>query len=267
LSWPSLADHWIIVMRIKLGTIEAIFRYPVKSMRGERLEAAMLGWHGIDGDRRFAFRRIDAPGGFPWLSAGRLPDLINFTPLPRDDGNADAPPTHVLTPEGERMELMGKDLAATVSRRHGHPVEMMQLKHGIFDEAAISVIAAGTVAEICRLGGVRPDVRRFRPNILMRTAKDIPLEEDQWVGGMLTFGEGDAPPAVSVTMRDLRCVMLNLDPDGGKPSPEVMRAAVRANDNNAGVYGAVTRTGRIAVGQTIMLRAEGAATRLAEGVA
>jgi uncharacterized protein len=136
------------------------------------------------------------------------------------------------------------------------------MKHGVFDEADVSVIAAGTVAEICRLGGVEADARRFRPNILLSTATGVPFEEDQWVGGVMTFGEGEAAPAVSVTMRDPRCVMLNLDPDGGKTSPEVMKAAVRGNDNNAGVYGTVTRAGRIAVGQAVMLHAVGAANRL-----
>lgn len=253
-------------MPVVVGHIEAIFRYPVKSMRGEPLGAATLGWHGIEGDRRFAFQRMEAPGGFPWLTAGRLPDLLNYAPLPREDGNADVLPTHVLTPDGERMELMGEGLAAEISRRHGHRVEMMQLNHGIFDEAAISVIAAGTVAEICRAGQVARDVRRFRPNILVRTARNAAFEEDRWVGATLTFGEDDAAPAVAVTMRDPRCVMVNLDPDGGKPSPEVMKAAVRANENNAGVYGVVTRAGRITVGQAVLLHAVGAAKRLPEGV-
>jgi len=128
---------------------------------------------------------------------------------------------------------------------------MMQLKHGIFDEASISVIAAGTVAEICRLAGKSVDVRRFRPNIFVRTASAVPFEEDQWVGGVLTFGEANDAPAVNVTMRDLRCSMVNFDPDGGSPAPEVMQAAVRANENNAGIYGTVTRIGRLAVGQRI----------------
>jgi hypothetical protein len=55
-------------------------------------------------------------------------------------------------------------------------------------------------------------VRRFRPNVLLRSSRAVPFEEDEWVGGVLTFG--DDGPAVSVTMRDVRCVMLNLDPDG-----------------------------------------------------
>jgi len=53
-------------------------------------------------------------------------------------------------------------------------------------------------------------------------------------------------------MRDVRCVMVNFDPDGGSPAPEMMKAAVRANRNNAGIYGTVTRIGRLAVGQTIL---------------
>jgi uncharacterized protein YcbX len=63
-------------MRIEIGHVEAIFRYPVKSMSGEQLEAAELGWHGLVGDRRLAFRRMDDRSGFPWLTASKLPDLL-----------------------------------------------------------------------------------------------------------------------------------------------------------------------------------------------
>jgi uncharacterized protein YcbX len=96
-------------------------------------------------------------------------------------------------------------------------------------------------------------MRRFRPNIVVRSTRAVPFEEDTWVGGVLAFGEADDPPAVTVTMRDLRCVMVNIDPDGGSPAPEVMKAVVRANQNNAGIYATVTRIGRMAVGQTIVL--------------
>ena len=68
-------------MSIKIGEIEALFRYPVKSMSGEPLDVADLGWHGLDGDRRLAFRRADDLGGFPWLTATKLPELILFAPL------------------------------------------------------------------------------------------------------------------------------------------------------------------------------------------
>jgi uncharacterized protein len=60
---------------------------------------------------------------------------------------------------------------------------------------------------------------------------------------VLSFGEGDDAPAVAVTMRDERCSMVNLDPDSARSAPEVMKAVVRVNENTAGIYGAVTRSG------------------------
>lgn len=240
-------------MPIEIGKIEAIFRYPVKSMRGELLEAATLGWHGLEGDRRLAFRRRNERGGFPWLSAGKLPDLISFTPLRREDGNGDGLPTHVRTPAGEEIPLFSEALAKEVESRYGAPVQMTHLKHGIFDEASISVISSTTVQEISRLAKRSADIRRFRPNILVRSIRAVPFEEDRWVGGVLTFGDADDAPSVTVTMRDLRCAMVNIDPDNASIAPEVMKACVHANENHAGVYGTVTRAGRLTVGQTIIL--------------
>ena len=241
-------------MLIEIGHIEGIFRYPVKSMAGERLETADLGWHGIEGDRRMALRRKDDRSGFPWLTASKLPELILFAPVRRDECAQGELPTHVRTPDGAELPAFGDGLAAEVERRYGAPVEMLQMKNGIFDDASISVIASDTVHEIGRLAGQSPDVRRFRPNILVRLPKPLPFQEDEWLGGVLTFGEGDDAPAVSVTMRDVRCSMVNLDPDSARSAPEVLKAVVRAHQNCAGVYATVTRTGRLDVGQAIFLR-------------
>jgi MOSC domain-containing protein len=242
-------------MLIEIGRVEAIFRYPVKSMGGEQLEVANLGWYGLEGDRRLAFRRMDNRSGFPWLSASKLPELLLFAPQRREDVAQGDLPTHIRAPDGKEMPVFGEDLAAEIGRRHGTPVQMMQLRHGIFDEASISVIALDTVDEISRLAGRSPDVRRFRPNVVVRLLRPAPFQEDEWVGGVLSFGEGNDAPAIAVTMRDERCSMVNLDPDSATPAPEMLKAVVRANQNTAGVYGTVTRIGRLAVGQTILLRA------------
>jgi uncharacterized protein YcbX len=242
-------------MLIEIGHIEAIYRYPVKSMGGERLESAKLGWYGLEGDRRLAFRRVDDRSGMPWLTASKLPDLLLFAPHRREDGAQGDLPTHVRTPDGEEMPVFGEDLAMEIELRFGAPVQMMQLNHGIFDEACISVIASETVREIGRLAGRSLDVRRFRPNVVVRLVRPVPFQEDEWLGGVLSFGEGDDAPAVTVTMRDIRCSMVNLDPDSASSEPEVQMAVIRANRNQAGIYGTVTRIGRLAVGQTLFLRA------------
>jgi uncharacterized protein YcbX len=221
-------------------------------MRGERLEAAHLGWHGLEGDRRLALRRVDAGGGFPWLSATKLPDLLRFSPLRRGDAAEDGLPTHVRTPEGEEMAVFGPELAAEVGRRHGSPVQMMRLDRGTFDEASISVITSATVGEIGRLAAKPSDVRRFRPNILIASLRSVPFEEDDWVGGVLSFGESGEAAAIGITMRDERCSMVNLDPDSAHPAAEMLKAIVGVRDNQVGVYGTVTRRGRLAVGQPVL---------------
>jgi len=132
---------------------------------------------------------------------------------------------------------------------------MMQLKHGIFDDASISPIASDTVREIGRLASQNPDVRRFRPNVAVSLLRSTPFQEDEWLGGELSFGKEEHAPAIAITMRDVRCSMVNFDPDTANAAPEVMRAVVRANQNNAGVYGTVTRIAQLRVGQTVFLRA------------
>jgi MOSC domain-containing protein len=82
-----------------------------------------------------------------------------------------------------------------------------------------------------------------------------PFEEDRWVGKVLEFGSDGTGPAMSVTMRDLRCVMINLDPDTAEANAEVMQAVIRMNENYAGIYGTVVRTGELRVGQVVGLRA------------
>ncbi|MFW6206957.1 MAG: MOSC domain-containing protein [Gemmatimonadota bacterium] len=241
-------------MTIEIGQVEAIFRYPVKSMAGERVEATQLGWHGIQGDRRLAVRRTQERSGFPWLTASSLPDLLLFTPLRHDDGVEGDLPTHVRTPEGNELAIFGEELSAEIERRHGAPVEMMHLRDGIFDHADVSVITTATVRAIGEAAGKGTDVRRFRPNIVVRLLRSIPFQEDDWPGRVLVFGEPDNGPRISVTMRDARCSIINLDPDSAHSAPEVLKAVVRANQNNAGVYGTVIRAGQVATGQTIHLQ-------------
>ena len=234
----------------EIGRIEAIFRYPIKSMRGEALETGRLGWHGLDGDRRLALQRLDDPSGFPWLTASSLPELVVFTPECRD-GDL---PTHVRTPDGSEMPAFGDELAMDITRRCGKRVQMMHSRNGIFDDAHVSLIASDTVTEITRIAGVPSDVRRFRPNIVVSLENAGPFREDSWIGWSIQFGEGGDAPAVAVTMHDVRCAMINIDPDTAQRSPEVLKAAVSANNNNAGVYATVTRTGTLTVGQRLFLR-------------
>jgi hypothetical protein len=222
-------------------------------MAGTATESALLGWHGLDGDRRFAFRRLGDDSGFPWLTASRLAELLLYHPFGLDESTGEPLPTHVRTPAGTEVELRSAELQSDVAERFGSGVVLMKLKHGIFDEASISVISLATLAGIGREAGVDLDRRRFRANIVLETGTPEPFLEDGWVGGTLVFGDKEPRPAVSVTARDVRCMMVNLDPDTGAQDARVLKAVVRLNQNNAGAYGTVVQTGTIFVGQPVSL--------------
>jgi uncharacterized protein YcbX len=237
----------------ELGHVCELVRYPVKSMAGTATESAFLGWHGLDGDRRFAFRRLGDESSFPWLSASRVPELLLYHPVGLDESTGEPLPTHVRTPAGKHVELRSAELQSEIAERFGSGVELMNLKHGIFDDASASVISLATIAGIGGEAGVSLDRRRFRANILLETRDLAPFLEDGWVGGTLVFGDSEPRPAVSVTMRDVRCVMINLDPDTGLQDKRVLKTVVRLNKNNAGVYGTVVQTGTIRVGDPVSL--------------
>jgi hypothetical protein len=233
-------------MAIELGRIHALFRYPVKSMAGEERHTAGLGWYGIEGDRRFAFRRMNVHSDFPWLSASRLPELLLYKPMQTS-------PVTVCTPEGRELELHSEELRAEISNRHGAEVQLMQLKQGIFDETSISLISLATIRRIEQESGRSLEILRFRPNIVIETLNDEPFGEDHWVGQRIIFGTDTDVPSVHVVMKDLRCVMINLDPATAQADRRVMESTTRLNQNYAGVYCTVTNTGVLEVGQKLSL--------------
>src|SRR5581483_1994530 len=236
-----------------IGRICDVVRYPVKSMAGTALESAHLGLHGIAGDRRFAFRRVDDKGGFPFLTAGKFPAMLAYQPLVKSETNGEPLPTHVRTPSGAEVELRSEALRDEIASRSGHNVELMMLRHGIFDDGQVSLISLATIAGIGREAGMELDRRRMRANIILETEETATFHEDAWVGATLVFGEGPDAPAVGVTARDERCAMVNFDPDTGEQDARVMKAVVRMNDNYAGVYASVIRPGTIHAGQSVHL--------------
>lgn len=236
-----------------IGQVREIVRYPVKSMAGIALESAVLGWHGLAGDRRYAFRRVGIDNGFPWLSASRLSELVLYHPVGLDESTGEPLPTHVRTPDGDLLGLGSAELQAELAGRVGSGLELMRLRHGIFDEAPVSVISLATMAGIGREAGLDLDRRRFRANIVVETTSSEPFLEDGWVGSVLVFGDGDPSAAVSVTLRDLRCGMINLDPETAEKDMRVMKTVVRLNENYAGVYANVVRTGTIRIGDRVSL--------------
>jgi uncharacterized protein YcbX len=233
---------------MQVGTVAELWRYPVKSMRGERLDAADVSWHGVAGDRRWAFVR---PGlersSFPWLTIRELPEMARFVPAFTEPGRPEESPTLVRTPEGEELDVTDPALAA----RLGDGVRLMKQQRGIPDTAPLSLLTTATIAGLGDLVDARLDVRRFRPNLLVEPTGGTPFPEDGWVGAVLRIGEA----RMRIDLRDKRCVMINVDPDTTERDPGVLRTVAQERDACVGVYGTTVTPGRVAVGDPVVLEA------------
>src|SRR5262249_1228334 len=152
-----------------IGHISEIARYPIKSMAGTTTDSAVLGGHGLEGDRRYAFRRMGDESGFSWLSASRFREILFYHPFGLGESPCEPLPTHVPPPDGRHLELRSPELLSEVNARSGLNLELIKLNHGIFDDAPVSVISLATIAGISREAGADLDRRRFRANIVIDT--------------------------------------------------------------------------------------------------
>jgi uncharacterized protein YcbX len=230
----------------RVGCVAALWRYPVKSMAGEALEHAEVSWHGVPGDRRWAFvRRGATMSGFPWFTIRQRPDLCRYRPSFVQPRLPDESRTLVVTPAGSELEVVAPALAAEL----GDGVGVIRSDRGLFDTLPLSVLTAQTLAALSTLVGAALDVRRFRPNLLIDSSPAGPFCEDAWVGRVLRIGA----LRVRIDKRDQRCVVVNVDPVTARRSPAVLRTIARERDGCLGVYGSIVQPGRVAVGDPVAL--------------
>jgi uncharacterized protein YcbX len=232
-------------MSREVGRVMALWRYPVKSMAEESLESVDVTWHGLAGDRRWAFVQ---PGhlasNFPWLTIRELPTMNQYRPTIVDPDRPEASQTLVRTPAGQVLDVADPALAAEL----GDGVTLIKQNRGVFDALPLSLLSTSSVASLGDLVGTELDPLRFRPNLLIQ-ALDDGFPEDAWVGRTLSVGgmtmRGD--------QRDSRCVMVNVEPATSAKNPDVLRTVARERQNCFGLYGSTVVQGRVAVGDVVYL--------------
>lgn len=231
-----------------IGRIAALWRYPVKSMRGHALDSADVSWHGIAGDRRWAFIRDGMErSGFPWLTIREKPELWQYEPILMEPDVPDTSPTIVRTPSGRELDVVDPALAAEL----GAGVRVMKQNRGVFDTATLSIVTTQGLASLSARAGAALDVRRFRPNIVIDAPDAGDFPEEMWVGHSLRLGAVH----VRVDKRDGRCVMINVDPATSAKNPAVLRVVAREREACFGVYGSTVQPGRVTVGDRVVLEA------------
>jgi uncharacterized protein YcbX len=229
-------------MPAERGRIAAIWRYPVKSMAGESLPEVEVSWHGLAGDRRWAFVQ-DAlvRSNFPWMTIRERSDMWHYVPRFADPADPEVSATIVRTPAGEELDVADPALATELAEGI-HPIKQ---NRGTFDAMPLSLVTTRTVETLAGEVGMRLDPRRFRPNLVVESDAG----EEEWVGATLRIGG----MSMRVDQRDSRCVITNVDPDTAERDPRVLRAIAQGRANCVGVYGSVVEPGRVAVGDAVEL--------------
>jgi uncharacterized protein YcbX len=258
-----------------IGTVESLWRYPVKSMGGEAMPEVFMGFSGIYGDRCFAFKNSSARKGFPYLNATAQPQMLRYHPRFRYADRAVKPPNlteamsiapgvtpangdpndlllDVVTPSGAVVAV--DDPALREMLVEGLPGENhLALTHSdraLTDCRPVSLISLQTIRQIEAEVGIPLDNRRFRSNIYLDLASGVGFAEEELVGRKLRIG---ASAVIMVLERDPRCKMISLNSDTGEHNPEVFRKVAQAHAGFAGVYCAVLVEGMLTKGDPIEL--------------
>jgi len=258
-----------------VGTVESLWRYPVKSMRGEELDEMFAGYAGVYGDRLFAFTSSASPKGFPYFTGREQRELLRYRPRFRHPDKAARPvnlteaesmPPGVNPVSADPAELMvdvetpdGKTLAidnpALIDRLRAdidqkHQLKLLRSDRAMTDCRPLSLFALQSAEKLGKETGMTVDKRRFRANVYLDLTSSDGFAEDAFVGRSLRMG---SKVVISVLERDPRCAMITLDPDTAEKTPALLKKVAQAHSGMAGVYGAVMIEGMLRKGDAVEL--------------
>lgn len=232
-----------------IGHIAALARFPVKSMGGEALDEAALGWSGIVGDRQWAFVKAPAHSRFPWFT-GRDHSSINaWRAMYAEGADPKLATPQVIAPDGWTGAIDDPAVAERLRRESKKEMNLLRLGRGAYDSLPLSVVSSSGHAAVEASHGMPIDPRRFRINVVVDT--DLPLRV--WAGRRLVLG-GEDGAEIAVTAPIERCVMITIDPDTGERDPWLMRTVAQQFDNKYGMHANVVRPGMLRVGAQVLLR-------------
>jgi uncharacterized protein YcbX len=265
------------------GAVLSLWRYPVKSMMGEELNASALTDRGLLGDRSIALVDSETGKVVSAKNPRKWPNMFDFRAVfttPPVLGNP-LPPVRVTLPDGVSVTSDDPRFAELLTGALGRPVslavaapsepsleeywpDIAELDHQetvtdeampastFFDLATVHVL---TTATLNRLQALYPqgrfEVRRFRPNIVVRPENDdAEFAESKWVGQELRIGDD---VVLEITDHCPRCVMTTLAQGDLPKDSGILRTAALHNEVHVGVYAEVRRAGRVQRGDTVSL--------------
>ncbi len=264
--------------RHQVGTVAELWRYPVKSMRGERVEEMVVTERGAAGDRLYAMRELKY-GGI--MSARLFAAMLQLRAVCEREPAGGAPARVIIElPDGATVHACEPHADEILSALFGFAVRLERPREGplsveeieairegraflpprdLYDEDVLHLLASGTLAHLRRLRGGDSDfdLRRFRPNIYIDTgAVADGFVEDGWLGGELEIGGSGGGVRVVGIRPALRCAMTIHPQAELGPDPAILRTAAQHHGAYVGVFASVGAPGRIRTGDPVWLVTE-----------
>ena len=258
-----------------IGSVESLWRYPVKSMRGEELDEVFAGYAGVYGDRLFAFESSAGRKGFPFFTGREQRQMIRYRPRFRNPDKAARPvnladaeslppganprsahPAELMidveTPDGKTIAIDDPALIDHLRTNidQNHQLTLRRSDKAMNDCRPLSIFAVQSAKKLGEETGITVDKRRFRANVYLDLTSSDGFAEDAFVGRSIRIGP---KVIVSILERDPRCMMITLDPDNAEKSPAILKAVAQAHNGMAGVYGAVLVEGMMHKGDSVEL--------------
>ncbi|WP_281883759.1 MOSC domain-containing protein [Paenibacillus sp. YYML68] len=237
-----------------VGTIQELYRYPVKSLAGEGLTRCTVEAYGVWGDRALAFGDPSKTGGSRYYTAREIPQLLAYrAELSGEDESCDAASAvRVTTPDG-RVLGWEEPLLQEIQALTPQPVGLMACTEEgsppiVVDIESILIVTKESLRTVEALWGKHTDMRRFRPNLVVALDAGAP-DEQAWVGKKLIIGGVE----LDVAMPCERCSLINVDPVTLERDPSLLKLLYQKLNTHFGVYATVRRTGHIQVGDRVIL--------------
>jgi uncharacterized protein len=256
-----------------IGTVDSLWRYPVKSMRGEEMDELFAGYAGVYGDRLWAFVSDAGPKEFPYFTGRQQRRMICYPERFRNPANAAAPSNQkeaeengawplpasarpltvdVETPDGEVFAIDDPALIDSLRAgiEHSDAITLLRSDRSMTDCAPLSLFSLQTIRQLELESGTPIDKRQFRANVFLDLPDMAGFAEDEFVGRSLRLG---SKVVASVIKRDGRCMMITLHPDTAEKSPAVLKTVAQKHEGKAGLYAAVLMEGTIRRGDPVEL--------------
>jgi uncharacterized protein YcbX len=261
-----------------LGTISALWRFPVKAMMGEQLNAAKVTSRGLAGDRAYAL--IDGEGR---ICTGKIvrkwgPIFASRSRYLSEPDGEEITPAEITLPDGERLltsdhgaaerlsVLLGFDAKliteapeplklespplGQVPESEDGPTMDFPVVNGFFDLGSLHLLTTATLARLRELSPATAfDPRRFRPNMIVQTPNgEAGFVENDWPGKTIAIGDDIR---IRVMMPTIRCVVTTRAQDDLPADPTVLKTAAAHNSANVGVYALVEQGGTVRRGDPV----------------